>query len=104
MLGISTYSTKNKEVLLRIRTVPFENCCGASEASGATFTDHVAGAREMYAPACMYVSYMHQALGPITPRACTNGAESAIFEIFFTGKGNSGKKRSLALEWARTWV
>ena len=27
---------------------------GASEASGATFTDHVAGARDVYARACMY--------------------------------------------------
>ena len=38
---------------------------------------------------------MRQALGPITPRACANGAESAIFEIHFTGKGNSGKKNLL---------
>ena len=32
--------------------------------------------------------YMRQALGPITPRACVDGAKSAIFEIIFTGKGN----------------
>ena len=58
---------------------------GASlEASGATFTDHVAGARDITrAPVCMYVSYMRQALRPITPRACANGAESAIFYIYF---------------------
>ena len=32
---------------------------GASEASGATFTDHVAGARDITrAPVCMYVSYI----------------------------------------------
>ena len=32
------------------------------------------------------------AIGPIAPCACANGAESAIFDIFFIGKENSGKK------------
>ena len=41
------------------------------------------------------ISYVRQALGPITPHACANGAESANFEINFTGKGNSGKKDQL---------
>ena len=41
------------------------------------------------------ISYVRQALGPITPRACANGTESANFEIYFTGKGNSGKKNQL---------
>ena len=41
------------------------------------------------------ISYVRQALGPITPCACANGAESANFEIYFTGKGNSGKKNLL---------
>ena len=41
------------------------------------------------------ISYIRQALRPITPRACANGAESANFEIFFTRKGNSGKKDQL---------
>ena len=45
------------------------------------------------------ISYVRQALGPITPHACANDAESANFEIYFTGKGNSGKKDQ---EWART--
>ena len=57
-----------------------DNRGGASEASGATFTDHVAGARDITrAPVCMYVSYVRQALRPITPHACANGAESALF-------------------------
>ena len=30
-------------------------------------------------------SYVRQALGPITPRVCAIGAESANFEIHFTG-------------------
>ena len=39
---------------------------------------------------CIHV--VRQALRPITPRACANGAESAIF---ITGKGNPGKKELL---------
>ena len=39
--------------------------------------------------------YVRQALGPITPRACANGAESAILKFMFTRKGNSGKKDQL---------
>ena len=60
---------------------------GASEASGATFTDHFAGARDVVrALVCIYVCIL---FGPITPRT-RNGAESVIFD--FTGKRNSGKK------------
>ena len=43
------------------------------------------------------ISYVRQALGPIAPRACANGAESANFEIIFTGKGNSGGKKDQLL-------
>ena len=43
------------------------------------------------------ISYVRQALGPITPRACANGAESAILKFIFTGKGNSGEKKDLLL-------
>ena len=40
------------------------------------------------------ISYVRQALGPITPRACANGAESAIFlKFIFARKGNSGEKK-----------
>ena len=71
---------------------------GASEASGATFTDHVAGARDVTrAPVCMYVSYVRQALRPITPRACANGAESAIFEIHFYRERKLWGKKDLLL-------
>ena len=72
---------------------------GASgEASGATFTDHVAGARDITrAPVCMYVSYMRQALRPITPRACANGAESAIFYIYFYRERKLWGKKNLLL-------
>ena len=69
---------------------------GASEASVATLTGDVdVSSKYMYV--CMYV-YVRQALGPITPRACANGAESAIFNLFLPGKEILGKK-SLALEW-----
>ena len=67
---------------------------GVSEVSVATLTDYVDGARD---------TYVRQALGLITPRACAKGAESAIFEIFYRER-KLWKKRSLALEWARTWV
>ena len=50
------------------------------------------------------ISYVRQALGPITPRACANGAESAIFEIHSYRERKLWKKRSVAQEWARTWV
>ena len=50
---------------------------GASEASVATLTGDVDGSSRY-----MYV-YVRQALRPITPRACANGDESAIFEIHF---------------------
>ena len=39
----------------------------------------------------MYV-YVRQALRPITPRACANGAESAIFEIHFYRERKLWKK------------
>ena len=40
------------------------------------------------------ISYVRQALGPITPRACANGAESANFEIhFLPGKESLEKKK-----------
>ena len=48
---------------------------GASEASIATLTDDVDGSSQNI--------YVRQTLGPIILRACTNGAESAIFEIDF---------------------
>ena len=40
---------------------------------------------------------MRQALRPITPRACANDAESAIFEIHFYQERKLWKKRSLVL-------
>ena len=52
-------------------------------------------ARDICMYVCMYV-YVRQALGPITPRACTNGTESAIFEKFFYWERKLWKKRSLA--------
>ena len=70
-------------------------CGGASEESVATLTDYVDGARDIY---------VRQALGVITPRACAKGAETAFFEIHFYRERKLWKKRSLALEWARTWV
>ena len=64
---------------------------GASEASGATFTDHVAGARDITrAP----VSYVRQALRPITPRTCS---KSAIFEIHFYRERKLWIKKDLLL-------
>ena len=68
------------------------------EASVATLTGDVNGSSRY-----MYV-YVRQALRPITPRACANGAESAIFEIHFYRERKLWGKKSLALEWARTWV
>ena len=50
-----------------------------------------------HARACMYVSYVRQALRPITPRACTNGAESAIFEIHFYRERKLWGKKDLLL-------
>ena len=44
----------------------------------------------------MYV-YIRQALGPITPRACANAAESAIFEIDFCWEKKLWKKKDLLL-------
>ena len=55
-------------------------------------------ARDIYMYVCMYV-YVRQALGPITPRAYANGAESAIFEIYFYWERKLWKKRSLVQEW-----
>ena len=52
---------------------------GASKASRAICIQ-LAGARDICMYVCIYV-YMHQALGLITLSACTNVAESAIFEI-----------------------
>ena len=41
---------------------------------------------------------VRQALGPITPRACANGAESANFEIHFTVPGKETlEKKDLLL-------
>ena len=45
----------------------------------------------------MYVSYVRQALRPTTPRACANGAESAIFEIHFYRERKLWKKKDLLL-------
>ena len=39
--------------------------------------------------------YVRQALGPITPHASTNAAESVIFENYFYWERNSGKKDRL---------
>ena len=60
-------------------------------------------ARDICMYVCMYV-YVRRALGPITLRACVAGAESALFEIYFYRERKLWKKRSLAQEWARTWV
>ena len=40
---------------------------------------------------------MRQALGPITPRACANGAESANFEIHFYRERKLWNKKHLLL-------
>ena len=37
--------------------------------------------------------YVGQALWPITPRACANGAESAIFQIYFYRERKLWKKK-----------
>ena len=57
---------------------------GASEASVATLTDYVDGARDIY---------MRQALGLIAHHACANIAESAIFKIDFYRERKLWKKR-----------
>ena len=57
---------------------------GASEASGATFTNHVAGNRAI-SDMVVYSSYITY----VNTRTCANSAELAIFEIIFTGKRNS---------------
>ena len=51
---------------------------GASEASVATFTNHVAGNRAI-SYTVVYPSY----ITCVNTRACANGAEIAIFEIIF---------------------
>ena len=43
------------------------------------------------------ISYVRQALGPITPRACANGAESAIFETHFYQERKLWRKKDLLL-------
>ena len=40
---------------------------------------------------------LRQALGPITPRACVAGAESAIFEIYFYPGKETLEKKDLLL-------
>ena len=40
----------------------------------------------------MIYVYVRQALGPITPRACANGAESANFEVHFYRERKLWKK------------
>ena len=76
---------------------------GASEASGATFTDHVAGARDVYARACMYHTCVKPS-GQLLYAHAQMVLSQQSSKFIFTGKGNSGKKRSVAQEWARTWV
>ena len=51
---------------------------GASEASGATFTNHVAGNRAI-SDMVVYSSYITY----VNTRTCANSAELAIFEIIF---------------------
>ena len=72
---------------------------GASEASVATFTNHVAGNRAI-SYMVVYPSYTTC----VNTRACENGAELAIFEIIFYRERKPGKKRPVVQEWARTWV
>ena len=61
---------------------------GASEASVATFTNHVAGNRAI-SYMVVYPSYTTC----VNTCACANGAEIAIFEIIFLpGKETLGKK------------
>ena len=76
---------------------------GASEASGATFTDHVAGARDVYARACMYHTCVKPS-GQLLYAHAQMVLSQQSSKFIFTGKGNSGGKRSVAEEWARTWV
>ena len=60
---------------------------GASEASVYSHTDRWCGWQ-----LAIYVSYVRQALGLITPRAYAKGAESAIFEIHFYRERKLWKK------------
>ena len=76
---------------------------GVSEASGATFTDHVAGARDVYARACMYHTCVKPS-GQLLYAHAQMVLSQQSSKFIFTGKGNSGGKRSVAEEWARTWV
>ena len=61
---------------------------GASEASGATFTNHVAGNRAIsdMVVHSSYITYVNTC-------ACANSAELAIFEIIFY------REKELDLEW-----
>ena len=54
-------------------------------ASGATFTNHVAGNRAISYNMVIYPSYTTC----VNTRACANGAELAIFEIIFYRERNS---------------
>ena len=74
---------------------------GASKASGATFTDHVAGARDVSA------RVYHTCVKPLGQLLHTHAQMlliQRISKLILTRKGNIWKKGSLALEWIRTRV
>ena len=86
-----TLSSKHKLWNFHRYSLVLYNRGGASEASVATLTGDVDGSSQY-----MYVWYVRQALRPITPRACANDAESAIFEIhFYQERKLWGKKKDL---------
>ena len=65
---------------------------GASEVSVATLHDWWCGWQ-----LAIYVWYVRQALGLIALRACANGAESVIFEIYFYRERKHWKKKDLLI-------
>ena len=73
---------------------------GASEASGATLTDDVAGARDV----CMYVAYVRQALrANYSTRIAQMLLSQQFSKFIFTRKVNSGKKDLLLRSGTQTW-
>ena len=71
---------------------------GASEASVATLTGDVDGSSRYMYDTCV------KPLGQLLHAHAQMVLSQQILKFIFTGKGNSGKKRSVAQEWARTWV
>ena len=83
--------------------ISHHNRGGASEASVATLTGDVDGSsRYMYMYVCMYTCI--KPLGQLLHAHAHMVLSEQFSKFIFTGKGNSGKKKSLAQEWVRTWV